>query len=242
MPATGDRLASQINWTPPAGRSRDRDPLRRHSPRTAQHRPFSSAEPRDIDRAADHPVRDIDAVSAGTEADRRAPHVDPDQPKTAPNFAQSRGRKWQRSTSRIIDPSAPREQHKHGEQHKHQGLFPALISFTAFSRPCRTRSSSPSTPKAMPVVLTTDEEHHAWMRAARDEALQRPYPTTRLRSSRRRQQGRSRNGSIRSLAPVFNKPTDVQRHQSRVPGRLGIAARHPFIRLRLHHASAKPRT
>jgi putative SOS response-associated peptidase YedK len=44
----------------------------------------------------------------------------------------------------------------------------------------------PIHPKAMPAILTTDEEHHAWMRAPWDEtkALQRPYPTTRLRSSR----------------------------------------------------------
>ncbi|MDB5607397.1 MAG: uncharacterized protein JWP25_4297 [Bradyrhizobium sp.] len=43
-----------------------------------------------------------------TEANRQPPHVNADRPKGTPAFVPSRGRKWQRSTSRIIDPEAPR--------------------------------------------------------------------------------------------------------------------------------------
>lgn len=45
------------------------------------------------------------------------------------------------------------------------------------------RGSGSDHPKAMPVILTTEEEHDIWLRAPADEALalQRPLPDGALR-------------------------------------------------------------
>jgi putative SOS response-associated peptidase YedK len=81
-----------------------------------------------------------------------------------------------------------------------------------FSPPAANAVVAPIHAKAMPAILTTNEERDVWVRAPWDEAtLQRPFPSTQ-NSNARHGQGRSGSGMNFVVLQPFTDPEAAARN------------------------------